>query len=99
MSMGIFPEDSVFPARAGMNRSSVNHGLSRQCVPRASGDEPYRRLAPGEAAKVFPARAGMNRQGIKLALRQIRVPRASGDEPDRCPSLSRAGQCSPRERG
>ena len=31
---------TVFPARAGMSRRDIRRNVKRNCVPRASGDEP-----------------------------------------------------------
>ena len=59
--MKILFADVVFPARAGMNRSTGRAPWARRCVPRASGDEPSFPGGSLTRATVFPARAGMNR--------------------------------------
>ena len=48
----------VFPARAGMNRSSGLTLRLERSVPRASGDEPQRALAEARLAKCSPRERG-----------------------------------------
>ncbi len=51
----------VFPAPAGMNRSSTKRLPNSASVPRTRGDEPRLEAEMREVWSVFPAPAGMNR--------------------------------------
>ena len=56
----------VFPARAGMNRSTSPIPRRTWCVPRASGDEPEQSLTLAELADRVPRASGdepLNREG------------------------------------
>ena len=48
---------------------------------------------------MFPARAGMSRELYNAKLAEYHVPRASGDEPLQPGHITKAWECSPRERG
>ena len=71
----------MFPARAGMNRSTPSAGSTRSGVPRTRGDEPIFESVFTGSMYVFPARAGMNRTENISKCGNQSVPRTRGDEP------------------
>ena len=56
------PSVTVFPAHAGMDRSSMRYGRSKRRVPRTRGDGPATAALTLATKGVFPAHAGMDRQ-------------------------------------
>ena len=71
----------VNPARAGMilKPSSAAAAVNRK--PRASGDDPLKRLSTYLYVLVNPARAGMIPRSGDVSARTTGKPRASGDDP------------------
>ena len=48
----------VFPARAGMSRNGNTANPERLCVPRASGDEPYKNKVRRRILQCSPRERG-----------------------------------------
>ena len=90
---------ALFPAGAGMNRSSRPRLGLQFTVPRRRGDEPAEEAATGTAAELFPAGAGMNRRHELGDASTETVPRRRGDEPLNVAPDPAPVVCSPQARG
>ncbi|HAH9724964.1 TPA: hypothetical protein HIF43_000162 [Escherichia coli] len=95
----MFDQTTVFPAPAGINRSSRYKILCQISVPRASGDKPVYPSPHNSGYTVFPAPAGINRFVERTHVGGDCVPRASGDKPPFGDTIQEIAACSPRQRG
>ena len=89
----------VFPAHAGMDRSSGSRGCRCRCVPRTRGDGPKASTKLDILTRCSPHTRGWTVRDPQRHRRRGRVPRTRGDGPLKQGKVLLLVLCSPHTRG